>query len=279
VIDSLWKFPEITRHQIEAALGDMTRRYRQAGFSLRPVHVLSRRVYCSLGDRAAASKAHRAIGRCHRDQLSDCPTTEQAFNVYYFNTWRQDRRSVAAAEPFLDGRETDDHYRIGVYGAALLPMARLRRVDEARKLVATVLRMLATRPKFLGGADDEIRFLSVIRDLPAAVRVFNLHFPVGALRPGRIGRFRICRAGRVLTEQLLRAGRTRISLRVPPGLIPGVAGDRCPVPMLAGWLDRELTEVAGLADARNGTDWYSRNLLEHRTYHHLADRLARGASR
>jgi len=275
VIDVMWKFPEVSRLQIESALADMSRRYREHGYSQRPIQILSRRLFNKLGDRKAAAAAHRTIERHPRDGMSDCRSTESAFHVFHLVWWRKDREAITAGEPFLNGTETEAHFLICTYGRLLLPLARAGRVAEARKLASQSLRLMTSRPRYLGDADDEIRFLSVVGDLGAAVKTCNRHLPARLMKPGRFDRFAICRSARILTERLLRAGKQRSTLRVPTGLIPGLEGDRCPVPQLAEWLDTELQWIAEASDARNGNSFYRDELRRMPEYTRLANRLER----
>src|SRR5687767_13321199 len=63
-------FPEVSRDRIDAALADMTARYKRADVSLLPVHLLRWKVALRMRDGRAASAARRAWQRARRDWLT-----------------------------------------------------------------------------------------------------------------------------------------------------------------------------------------------------------------
>src|SRR5262245_24107873 len=76
-------FPEIPRSKMEDAIADMTGRYRSAGASLRPVHLLRWKVAMKLGDGTMAAEARRAWSRSRRDWLTDDEQTEIVTQIDY----------------------------------------------------------------------------------------------------------------------------------------------------------------------------------------------------
>src|SRR5947209_2688827 len=94
VISNLPQFPEVPRKQIEDAIADMTVRYRAAGSTLRPVHLLRLNTAIKLRDPEMAAAAHRDWQAAGRDWLSDDPRTEQSFVVDYLVFVGRDREAV-----------------------------------------------------------------------------------------------------------------------------------------------------------------------------------------
>lgn len=273
VIDSMPWFDGIPLDTIRRTWEDMRTRYERAGASLRPVWLLKRRIDGKLGDAAGVKDANRRYRKCRRDFFADSEDTEAAFDVFYHAWLRQDRATLEAARPFLDGTYPDPHFLIGVYDTILMPLARSGRAEEAQAYQKKATRFMASRPELLGTADDHIEFLAVTEDFAAGARVFDRHFTAALEHPGRLDSLKTLQASKLLTARLLKAGRTRLSLRVGEGILPGHAG-RVPIDVLDEWLARELPALATIADARNGNGYYTDKLNELDELNRLADALA-----
>jgi hypothetical protein len=276
VIDSMPWFPEFTKTQIDASWEDMRSRYERAGFSQRPVWVLKRRNAMKMGDYEAAKEANRRYRRFRRDFLCDDVETEDAFDTYYLAFLKQDRAAIERAKPFLDGTYTDAHFLVGIYDTLLLPLTKLGRVEEAKVLQKKVARFVATRPQFLGSADDQIEFLAVVEDFAGALKQVEKHFRAAYQLPGRIDFFSTLLAMKVLCMRLQKAGRHKTLLPAPKGMMPDVTEDKVLVGVMDEWLSGELPLIAKLADDRNETPYYTNRLSEIEELNALADRIAAG---
>jgi hypothetical protein len=278
VVNSLIAYLEVSRAQIEDAITDMSRRYQEAGYSPRPVHVLSCDAYQYLGDRAAAAAAGRAIDRCPRDWMADSLETELAFRVDYLVFARQYQRAVTLAEPLLDGRIRDAHFESMTRCKLLVPLVKLGRVDEARRFQKQSYPYASRNPRFTGWIADQIEFLALIGDLAAAARMAERHLPGLLAQPAKGKRFLFYRSLRLLADRLRAAGRDRTTLKVPAEFEAGAASVRVRLDELTAYLDRELRSLAAAFDARGGNDYRTRQLAELTSLNRLADRLARGVS-
>jgi hypothetical protein len=278
VVDSLLEYIEITRSQIEDAITDMGRRYREAGCSPRPVHVLSRRAYQYLGDRAAAAAAGSAIDRYPRDRMADDVATELAFRVDYLVFAKQYQRAVTLAAPLLDGRIRSEYSESMVRCNLLLPLVKLARIDEARRLQKQGYTYASQNPRYASWIADQIEFLAVVGDLATAVRMAERHLPGVLALPAKGKRFMFFRSLRLLADRLGAAGRDRTTLKVPAEFEAGAASVRVRLDELTAYLNRELHSLATAFDARGGNDYRTRQLAELTSLNRLADRLARGVS-
>jgi hypothetical protein len=111
---------------------ELESRYRQRGYSLRPVHALRSSLAWNIGEGAAAAAHMEASIAAPRDQMSDC----QACERNDWGRWRaalgDDDGALSYWRPVLDGtvRCTEEPHR--VLGLALLPLLRTGQFDQAR---------------------------------------------------------------------------------------------------------------------------------------------------
>jgi hypothetical protein len=273
VISSLPGYLEVSRAQIDHAIAEMHGRFLADGYSPRPLHMLRNVVARQLGDAAMAEEAFAEFPRHPKDEQSDDAPTEAAFSVYHYLFQRRDDEALAAARPFLIGRYTSQTYQIVVPKKLLRPLVRRGEYEEAHRLHRKSMKLSDRLPEWLGYADEHVEFLALVGDLAGAVGVFAKHFAAGLAVPGVTVRFPICLVGRFLTDRLTKAGVEWVPLRPPEGLLPTVDG-RCRVAELAGWLTREVEDLASRIDARNDNDYHTREVARLAELNDLADRCA-----
>ena len=273
VIDKMGYFPDITRAQVDAAWGDMKTRYEAAGFSARSVWQNRRVHLCLLGDLPGAAEAEREFRRSAHGPLSDGRNVDQSFAVAYLALLGRDEDAARAAEPFLDGTITDGVFVHAVTNRVVLSLARLGRVAEGREMVAKSARVTRANPQYLGKADEPLTFLALTGDLAAAVSHFDRHFAHAVAIPGEFTRLSLYKHALFFARELVAANRA-LQLKVPEGLIPGVAGNRATPGELRDWLEVELPALCRRADARNGTAYYTTRLADLDDYALLARKLA-----
>jgi hypothetical protein len=276
VASSMSAFPQFPRQQIEAAAADMADRYRRAGFSLRPVSVMRRYVAEELGDRAAARKAHDQVGRQPRDWMCDEPHLERSFKAGYQLFAGQLKTALATVEPILLDQfvSHDRAFQCRMHSQFLVPLARVGRVDLARRLQKAAYPLLRANHRYLFVLAWHVEFLAVVGDLPAAVTLAERHLPAAVAAPSQINRFNVTRAARLVIDRLRAAGKHRTKLKLPADLAPGGEPERWGLDALAARLDADLTALAVRFDERNGNTHYADRVSE------LADlnRLAEGVT-
>ena len=124
--------PAVPLAAVHKWLDEFESRYRQRGYSPRPVLALRAWVAQLEGDDAAASAAMDASIAAPRDQMADCEACER-------NDWGDlrvdlgdDEGACREWEPVLAGRLRCMEEPARVLAMALMPLARLGRLDEAR---------------------------------------------------------------------------------------------------------------------------------------------------
>ncbi|MFC9439588.1 hypothetical protein [Nocardia sp. NPDC057030] len=111
---------------------ELENRYRQRGYSLRPVLALRGELARKLGDAEEGARLHEAAQAAPRDGMSDCDACER-------NEWGtgraalgDDAGALAHWQAVIDGDRTCAEEPHRVLGQALLPLMRTGRIADAR---------------------------------------------------------------------------------------------------------------------------------------------------
>jgi tetratricopeptide (TPR) repeat protein len=124
--------PEVPLASIEGWLEEMEERFRQAGYSPRPVHMGRHRLARAIGDTAAAEREFEAWLDADRDQMADCHACEAGDQGWWHATNGRDAMALDLWAPVLGGELACAEEPHRVLSTSLLPLLRLGRADEAR---------------------------------------------------------------------------------------------------------------------------------------------------
>lgn len=252
-------FPEIPRTKIEDAIADMTRRYEKAGASLRPVHLLRWKVAMKLGDGKMAADARRAWSRCRRDWLTDDEATEQVTQIDYLLFRERWAEAANAAAKYLDPARNSESYVDAVLSWMPVPLVRLGRLDEATIYHQRGYRRTTRNAALVTQAGRHIQFLALTHNFPRAVRLVERYLPycVGSDPEDQV-EFYPCLVS--LLRVMRNVGRESIKLRLTPAC-PGFRPDgRYELAELDRIYWEQAAAVAARYDARDGNDYYARQL-------------------
>lgn len=124
--------PAVPLSTIDRWFGELDSRYRQRGYSPRPVLALRSELARATGDSAAAAAWLERAMAAARDSMSDCAACERSEWGLTTVSRGDDEGGLAQWKPVLDGERTcaDEPHR--VLARALLPLVRTGRVAAAR---------------------------------------------------------------------------------------------------------------------------------------------------
>lgn len=255
-------FPEVPRTKIEDAIADMTERYKSAGASLRPVHLLRWKVAMKLGDGPMAAAARRAWDRCRQDWLSDDPQTEMVTQIDYHLFRERWAEAAEAAAGYIDGRFRDPAYVDSVLSWMPVPLLRLGRIDEAMAVHERGYRLTVRNAALVTQAGRHLQFLALTHNFPRAIRLVERYLPycVGSDPEDQV-EFYPCLL--TLVRMLKQTGQDAVRLRLTPPC-PGIRPDgRYDLSDLEHRYHAAASDVCHRYDARDGNDYYTRLLGKH----------------
>jgi tetratricopeptide (TPR) repeat protein len=158
-------------------LDECESRYRQCGYSPRPVHAYRSRLARSLGDDATASALMDASIAAPRDQMSDCAACEQ-------NGFGESRAAVGddagALEhwgPVLDGSKRCMEEPHRTLARALLPLLRTGRADDARSAFLRGYEMARQNISLMPSVGRHIEFCALTGNEARGLEILSAHSP------------------------------------------------------------------------------------------------------
>lgn len=253
---------------IEQWLEQMRTRYRIAGHSARPVWQAEHLIATHLGDAARAQAALERWWAADRDEMADCDACETADRGNWFASQGEDSAALEAWAPVLAGAETCAEEPHRVLAAALLPLVRQGRLEEAssahlrgyaltrgsESLTAAIARHI----EFCALTGNEARGLEILTERSA-----------GFADTDTEARMAFLAATALLLDRLVVLGRADLA-------VPGPAGDEWTAGTLAVHARVEALAIAARFDARNGADAVSRRVIARMDASPLVARLPLG---
>ena len=263
ILDSIANFPQIGKAQILGMLDDMAARYRRAGYSLRPNHLMRYRLYRFWDEDEATRYFHKGH-ETPRDDMSDCRTCELNDEVGFALRAGDDARAVELAAPIMEGRMRCASIPKITYANLLLPLVRLGRMDEAVSLHLEGYRLVALAAKgSLSSAAEHLEFLAVTENFHRAVRIFEKHLADASTLADAATKFDYYLASWFLLERLGERGRATLKLPHVPRALPVYEESATyRTARLAAWLLEQCETLAARFDARNESDYYARSIRE-----------------
>ncbi len=261
VVSELTAFPEVSKKQIESMYADMIERYKQAGASMRSVYLLRRVVAIDMGDRKSAAKANKSWKRSPKDQYSDSPLTESAFDLRYQCFIGREKLALQQAGQFFRGRLWSEHHEATSLAMMLMPLVKNGRAAEAMEYFHRSYRALSKNPRYVEEFGDFIVFLVLTDNLARATTMFTKHLATAMESCNAMCRFYFYRAAAFLMNRLGLTGKKFLKLRVPNSF-PVSTNDRFQLTDLEAWFLEQCTDLATRLDARNENEYYANQIAE-----------------
>jgi tetratricopeptide (TPR) repeat protein len=246
--------------------GELERRYRQRGHSLRPVHALRSCLASEIGDHATASAQMEAAIAAPRDEMADCQACEHSD----WGRWRaelgDDEGALSYWAPVLDGElkcREEPHF---VFGKAALPLLRTGRAGEARRAFLAGYSLAKQKVSLASAIGRHIEFCALTGNEARGLEILAEHQGWLADREmSAAKRLEFLGGVAVLLRRLTVLGHDSL----PVGSAHTVAS-------LSAALDEELREICGRYDARNGSSVVSERVSERLRREPLADQFPLG---
>lgn len=248
-------------------LTELESRYRQRGYSLRPVHALRSSLALSQGDEAAASAAMEASIAAPRDQMADCEACERD----RWGSWRaelgDDEGAIDFWAPIINGRMACAEEPHWVLGLALLPLVRRGRHDEARSAYLKGYPLARRTVSLRATVGRHIEFCALTGNEARGLEILAEHVNWLTDQEDDVEqRFQFVGGVAVLLRRLMLLGYDE----VPVGT--GTAAE------ILATLEKELAAIAARYDRRNGNAFVSESLTTRLAQEPLVDLLPLGIS-
>ncbi len=125
-------------------------------------------------------------------------------------------------------------------------------------------RMIDRNMSFVYAFGYHIDLLTLTENLPRAVKLMEKHLADALICPGLTWRIDFYLAAHQLLERLREQDTETLKLRLPTAFPLHRPEGEYAVGELSNWFREQTTTLAVQFDARNGTDYYSRRVADHR---------------
>ncbi|MFI9505084.1 hypothetical protein [Nocardia sp. NPDC052566] len=257
--------PAVALPTVYRWLDELENRYRQRGYSPRPVLTLRAELARKLDDQATSSALLAAAMAAPRDSMSDCDACERnewGSSSAYFG---EDEAALAHWRPVIDGERSCAEEPHRVLAQALLPLVRTGRLAEARSAHLTGYSLVRHMPDLRHSVGMHIEFCALTGNEARGLEILAEHAS-WLTEPGADASSRLSFVTgvcvllrRLVTLELGTVG-------VGTGTVDSTLAE----------LDSEIAELSARYDARNGNTAVSSRVARRLTQRPLLDRLPLG---
>ena len=259
--------PDVPVPTVNRWLSELESRYRQRGYSPRPVFALRSILALSQGDEAVASGAMEASIAAPSDDMADCDACERNDWGYWRAEVGDDEGAIDFWAPILNGQMACAEEPHRVLGLALLPLTRLGRHDEARSAYLRGYPLARRNISLRRTIGEHIEFCALTGNEARGLEILAEHANWLTDQDDDVShRFRFVGGVAVLLRRLVLLGYDD----VPVG--SSTAAD------VLATLEKELAAISARYDLRNGNTVTSERLAARLAQAPLVDWLPLGIS-
>jgi tetratricopeptide (TPR) repeat protein len=257
--------PAVPLETVQRWLDELDNRYRERGFSPRPVHMLRWLLAQGSGDAAAAAAEIDAWITAPRDQMADC----QACERNDWGTWRaylgDDAGALGYWAPLLDGQLKCAEEPHRVLAKSLLPLVRTGRAADARDAFLRGYPLARHNVSLCAAVGGHIEFCALTGNEARGLEILAEHAAwLTDTQLDTADRLAFLTGVTVLLRRLEALGHG--ALPIGPGTVAGTA------PVLAA----EVRELCSRYDARNRSMAVSGRVTAQLAQEPLLERLPLG---
>lgn len=273
--DLLWHFkwvsevlvrdPRFSLEQCRAAEEDMATRYQRAGVGLSGVWQSRFSNAMHTGHLTEAGAFREARELAGEDDYSHCPACVRSEDADYFALIGDDVTALRLFDEIMDEELACGDEPERAQSKALLRLLRAGREDEAREQHIKGLRLAKANPDPFPLVVPHLEFCAVTGNQARGLALLERYLPgLGADPLNLLRRLDALRAHAVLLDAVIRAGHGELLVRNSDhasltGILGAANGLRTVAQLAAAsWAAAE--QLSADFDARNGTDFYAREL-------------------
>jgi len=195
-----------------------------------------------------------------RDGFCNCPACEEDFRITLFSFLEQYKSAVGVAQFILRQRMTCAEVPHRTLAKVLYPLTRIGFYEKAHEVHIKGYRMIYDKPGLADRVFDHIRYLADVGNLKKAAALFEKHLKDTLDMHGAVTIFNISLSSWLLMERLMDKGQERLSLRLPRQSDLFQPDGIYDVEQLQTHFKKITGDIAARLDARNGNDFYAREI-------------------
>ncbi|MBF6097978.1 hypothetical protein IU510_07795 [Nocardia cyriacigeorgica] len=257
--------PAVPLPTVHRWLDEMDSRYRQRGYSARPVLSLRADLACAIGDHDSAVALRDAALTEQRDQMADCDACERNGWGVISAAAGDDEAALEHWRPVIDGERSCAEEPHRTLAKALVPMLRTGRFAAARSAHLTGYPLVRHNIELRASVGEHIEFCALTGNEARGLEILAEHSGWIAEQAADIGgRLSFITGVSVLLRRL-------VALDMADLPVGGAT-----VTSVLALLEAEIEEVVRRYDTRNGTGEYRTRVDERLTRQPLVELLPLG---
>ncbi len=258
-------FTTVSYDRFQQMLGDVLKRYSEAGFSPRPVYQLAAAGESFMGHQEIALELHETGKTFAKDSLSETPPWELYLDIHMLFAEDREDEAISRIEPMLaDPRRAEDVDPWFVY----LMLFRLLDLDREQEAIGHHQRVIAKiqhNPKFVSQVGNHASFLASIGRESRALVLIEKHFDMALAASDQYTRLIFSLHGWFLMQRLANQGETDIAFRIPQCAadaemtlpLPESDRGRVATQEMANWFEQDHQRLVEAFNQRNGNSHIS----------------------
>jgi len=257
IINSLVKYPEVSRAQLDKTFGEMRRWYDRAGKSHRAIHSLAMQAIRQTGDLSMLPRQRDLWLAAPEDDSKDCAACEASTLVESY-IWESNwQRTLDVAQGLIEGTQKCAEQPQVAHMHLLLPLFYLGHFDLARHLQRRSYAQVVGNRERMQEMGVLLAFLTATDQLARASETTNaILYELPNVRRGW-DRLTALIGVRIFLMRVQALKKDRIRLRLGPTNPLKAPDDICHVQTLLDFANSELTRLAAAFDSRNGNTYIS----------------------
>ncbi|WP_280499106.1 hypothetical protein [Nocardia cyriacigeorgica] len=257
--------PAVPLPTVHRWLDEMDNRYRQRGYSARPVLSLRADLASAIGDHDTAIALRDSALAAQRDQMADCDACERNGWGVISAAAGDDEAALEQWRPVIDGERSCAEEPHRTLAKALVPMLRTGRTAAARSAHLTGYPLVRHNIELRASVGEHIEFCALTGNEARGLEILAEHSGWITEQAADIGsRLSFITGVSVLLRRLVALDMADLPV-----------GDATASSVLAG-LENEIDEIVRRYDTRNGTGEYRKRVDERLTRQPLAELLPLG---
>ncbi|WP_175585905.1 hypothetical protein [Nocardia cyriacigeorgica] len=257
--------PAVPLPTVHRWLDEMDNRYRQRGYSARPVLSLRADLASAIGDHDTAIALRDSALAAQRDQMADCDACERNGWGVISAAAGDDEAALEQWRPVIDGERSCAEEPHRTLAKALVPMLRTGRSAAARSAHLTGYPLVRHNIELRASVGEHIEFCALTGNEARGLEILAEHSGWITEQAADIGsRLSFITGVSVLLRRLVALDMADLPV-----------GDAPASSVLAG-LENEIDEIVRRYDTRNGTGEYRKRVDERLTRQPLAELLPLG---
>lgn len=265
-LNGITEFPDISRQQITGVIEQMLEYYQQHGYSLREAYRVARHTMLEMGDTETAEQYRQQQEQATPGMaVHDCHACDLFAEVTYLDHLGRHQQAIATAQPLIRGEELCQFQQQAPWAALLVSLITAGNLTGAVDCYQKSMQKQHLQGMYhLWYVYRYLAFYALTLNLEKGLKMMEQTFKVSLGRHAPALDYLYWLACELLLQQLRQRGDQAVVLRLPRNFECFEPDGEYQVANLLQWLDRQITDLEGRFNQRNGNTFFSDLKVRHR---------------